>query len=308
MQAIAIREFGGPDRLEMVEVPDPDVGPDDALIRVRAAGVGPWDTKLRAGVMGTDMPLPLVLGSECAGVVEHVGTGVVDVAVGDEVFAYAMQQGNYAELVAAPVAATAPKPRSLSFEEAAAVPVAGTTAHQAVAEELAMGSGETMLITAGAGGVGAFAVQLAAHQGVHVIATASRENHEFVRGLGAREVYAYRDEDFVAAIREAHPDGVDALFECVGGENFVRSIEAVRDGGRAVGIVPPVPEDPGRGIRTGFMFGRPDGARLRELARLIDAGALRVHLQEVFPLEEAARAHALVDSGHVRGKVVLRVG
>ena len=307
VKVVAIDEFGGPDRLKLMDLPEPEVGPDEVLIRVHAAGVGPWDTKTRAGVWGTEAPLPLVLGTESAGVVEQLGSDVTDFAVGDEVYAYAMQKGNYAELVAAPAAATAAKPRSLSFEEAAGLPVTGTAAHQVITEDLAVRSGETVLITGAAGGVGSLAVQLAARAGAHVIATAGEEDHEFVRSLGAEEAYAYLDTDFVAAIREAHPDGVDALFDCVSGENLAQSLDAVRDGGRAVGLVPPPPESPPRGITASFAFGRPDGARLREVARLIDEGELKVFVQETLPLAEAARAHELIESGHVRGKIVLRV-
>jgi NADPH:quinone reductase-like Zn-dependent oxidoreductase len=306
MAAAAIGGFGGPEVLELLEVPVPTLGDDDVLIRVYAAGVGPWDVKVRAGVMGTEYPLPLVLGSECAGVVEQVGANVSDFAPGDAVYAYALQGGTYAELVVAPAAVVAAKPHDATFAEAAALPVGATAAHQAILEDLAVRAGETVLVTGGAGGTGGFAVQIAAAAGAHVISTARPDSHEYVRSLGASEVYDYAD-DFVREILERHPEGVDALLECVGGENLARSLDAVRDGGRAATLVPPAPEAPVRGIAVQFVFARPDGERLAEVARLVDSGSLKVHLSQVFALADVASAHRSLESGTMRGKIVLQL-
>jgi NADPH:quinone reductase-like Zn-dependent oxidoreductase len=284
VKGVAIRSFGGPEVLELMELDAPEPASDDVLVSVRASGVGPWDTKLRAGLVGTDYPLPWVIGSECAGVVE---------ATGEEVFSWAHIRGTYAELVAVPTAWVAPKPPSLSYEEAAALPLAGSTAHQVVTESLALAPGETLLVTGASGGVGGFAVQIAAAVGVRVIALARPESHEFVRDLGADEAIAGPDG---AA-------GVDALLDCVGGEMLPRALTALGEGGRAVTLMPPEVEDG----RVAFVWAQPDSGRLRELAHLVESGKLRVELEEVLPLDEAARAHELIEAGGRRGKIVLRV-
>lgn len=310
MRAAAIRALGGADQIQLIELPIPEPNADEVLIRVRAAGVGLWDAKVRQHNMaGNEAPrFPLVLGWECAGVVERTGAGVRQLAPGDEVFAYAFRRGAYAEFVLCPETAAAPKPRSLSFEQAAAVPISGITAHQVIVEDLNVRAGETVLITAGAGGTGVFAIQLAAARGARVITTASEQNFDFLRDLGAGETVDYHRDDWPEAIRVGSGGGVDALLECIGGENFDCSLRAVRGGGRAVSIVgPPSPGAPDN-VDVKAIFGRPDAGRLRELARLIDAGELRVVVQEALPLAEAARAHQLVEAGHVRGKLVLVVG
>lgn len=247
-------------------------------------------------------------GFEPAGVVEAVGGDVEDFSEGDEVFAYRFPGGGYAEYLAAGVGITARKPGSLSFEETAGVPVAGTTAHQGLTDELGVQEGETVLITGASGGVGTMAVQIAANiLGARVIGTASARNHEYLRELGAADAVDYND-DWVSAIKEMAPDGVDAVLECAGGETLERSLETVKDNGRVAYIVPVEEElEPPRGISTHFFSAQPNGDRLAALASMFDAGQLRMNLQEVVPLEEAARAHEIVEEGHTRGKIVLGV-
>ena len=308
MRAIAIEEFGGSEKLQVVDLPTPEPGSDEVLIRVRAAGVGPWDVMSRQGVFG-DREFPFVPGFEPAGVVEAVGGDVEDFSEGDEVFAYRFPGGGYAEYVAAAQSITARKPASLSFEEAAGLPVAGTTAHQGLVDELGVQGGETVLITGASGGVGSMAVQIAANiLGARVIGTASTRNHEYLRELGAEEAIDYNG-DWVTVVREVAPDGVDAVLECAGGDTLERSFETLKDGGRAAYIVPVEEEpEPPRGISAHFFSAQPDGGRLSALASMFDAGQLQMNLQEVVPLEEAARAHEIVEEGHTRGKVVLSVG
>lgn len=307
MRAIAIEEFGDSDKLQLVDLPTPEPGSDEVLVRVRAAGVGLWDAMSRQGVFG-DREFPFVPGFEPAGVIEAVGGDVEDFSEGDEVYAYRFPGGGYAEYVAVSQGVTARKPVSLSFEEAAGLPVAGTTAHQGLVDELGVQEGETVLITGASGGVGTMAVQIAANiLGAHVIGTASTRNHEYLRELGAEEAIDYNG-DWVTVVREVAPEGVDAVLECAGGETLERSFETLRDEGRAAYIVPVEEEpDPPRGISAHFFSARPDGGRLSALASMFDAGQLRMNLQEVVPLEEAARAHEIVEEGHTRGKVVLRV-
>ena len=305
MRAITIEGFGGTDRLKLVNLPAPEPGPDDVLVRVRAAGVGPWDAKTREGLFGK-RSFPHVLGVEASGIVEGAGENVVDLHVGDEVYVYSGRC--YAEYVAAPAQKVARKPASLSFEEAAGVPVAGSTAYQGIVEEIRLKEGETVLVSGAAGGVGTMAVQLTASLRTHVLGTASPRNHDYLRSLGAAEAIDYHG-DWVAAVRTVAPDGVDAVFDCVGGETFRRSFEAVRDGGRVVTIVAFSEEvEPGRGITHHAFSARAERRKLEKLSEMFDAGKLRMEIEEVLPLEEAAKAHERVEAGHTRGKIVLEVG
>lgn len=305
MRAIAIEGFGGRDRLKLVEQPTPEPGPDDVLVRVRAAGVGPWDIKTREGVFG-ERSFPYVLGMEASGIVEGAGENVADLREGDELYVYS--GGCYAEYVTAPAQKVARKPASLSFEEAAGVPVAGSTAYQGIAEKVGLKEGETVLIAGAAGGVGTMAVQIAASLGARVLGTASPPNHDYLLSLGAAEAIDYHG-DWVADVRTIAPDGVDAVFDCVGGETFRRSFDVVRDGGRVVTIVAFGEEvEPGRGITHYAFSARAERRKLEKLSEMFDADKLRVEIEDVLPLEEAAKAHERVEAGHTRGKIVLRVG
>jgi NADPH:quinone reductase-like Zn-dependent oxidoreductase len=308
MLAVAIERYGGPEELALMELSSPEPRDGDVLVRVDAAGVGLWDAKVRRGEAGRDHEFPLILGWEAAGSVERVGPGVSTLRPGDRVFTYAFGRGAYAELVAAPAEQTALAPERADAAVAAALPICGITAHQAITEDLDVRAGERVLITAGAGGTGALAIQLAAARGAEVIATASARNRGFCESLGAAHVIDYTRENVEDAVRSRYREGVDALLECVGGENFDRSIRAVRRGGRAVGLVDEPPGGTPDGVRVTAISGRPSASRLAELARLYDAGELRLEVQETYPLAAAARAHAAVEAGHVRGKLVLTVG
>lgn len=317
MRAIALNEWGGRDRLELMDLPDPKVGPDTVLIDARAAGVNPVDFKIREGYLAELLPhhFPLILGWDVAGVVAAVGPAVTGFAAGDEVYSYcrkpSLEEGTYAERVAVQARHVAAKPSSLDFTQAAAVPLAGLTAYQALFDALELQSGESVLIQAAAGGVGSFAVQLAARAGAHVIGTASARNHEHVRELGAAEVIDYTQTDVAEAIRGNHPEGVDAVFDMVGGETLTNGFEMLRDGGRLASIAQPPAlgeEQQQRGLSARYVFVEPRGDQLAELARAIDAGELAVHVEEVLPLERAADAHERLEAGHVRGKLVLSVG
>lgn len=297
MRAVAIHEFGGREQLGVEELPDPKLLPDGIRIRIRAAGINPVDWKTREGRQAQRFPhvFPVVLGWDASGVVEEAGPAAVGFEPGDEVFAYCRKhfigEGTYAEQVVVPDSFVARKPERLSFEEAAAVPLAALTARQCLLEKLELRSGETILVHAAAGGVGHFAVQLAAALGARPIGTAREENHEFLRSLGAVECIDYRSGDL--------PKQVDCVLDTIGGETLERSFE-IAD--RVCSIVQPIS---GRG--RFYHYVRPDGAGLAELARLLDQEAVRVEVQETFPLEEAAGAHELLEAGHVRGKIALRV-
>lgn len=313
MRAITIDAFGGTDRLTLSDRPDPKLGPDGVLVGVRAAGVNPVDYKIREGNLDAAFPhhFPLICGWDVAGVVEAVGPAVRDLAVGDEVYAYARKteiaEGTYAERVSLPATMVARKPESMSFVEAAAVPLAGLTAYQALTEGLVLAAGETVLITAAAGGVGHFGVQIAHALGATVIGTASEGNHDFVRGLGAASVVDYTGGGVADAVRAEHPDGIDAVHDLVGGDAQADARGALREGGRIASNVDTDPAKDTPGITGRYCFVRPSAAELGELARMADDGRLRVEIAETFGLERAADAHTRLEEGHVRGKLVLEI-
>ena len=315
MKAIAITAYGGREQLTMMELPDPVPGPGEVLIRIRAAGVNPVDHKVRRGLLATRMPnlFPLIIGLECAGEVSAVGPGVTRVRVGDAVMAYArkefLRDGTYAEFIALPETSVSRKPAGLSFEQAAVLPLAGLTSYQALHEFGGLAAGQTVLIHAGAGGTGGYGLQLARHAGARVITTARAVNHDYVRARGADAAVDYTQEDFRVAVRRWAPGGVDLAYDTLGGEVQVRSAEVVRPGGLLVSLIAFADASAlqARGIRTQYLFVRPQAAQLDELARLAEAGVVTPDVTAVLPLADAARAHEMIESGHTRGKIALRV-
>ncbi|MFF8714790.1 NADP-dependent oxidoreductase [Streptomyces sp. NPDC015184] len=307
MKAISYSRYGGAEVLEYGERPDPKVGPDTVLVKVRAAAVNPVDWKAREGHLDPvlDAVFPVIPGWDVSGVVVQPGIGVEEFAVGDEVIGYAREdflcRGTLAEYVAAPVRALARKPRNLSFEEAAGLPLAGLTAYQVLHRALKVQGGDTVLVHAAAGGVGSFAVQLARHVGARVIGTASEHNHDHVRRLGGEPV-TYGD-GLADRLRELAPDGVDAAFDTVGGEALRISAEVLRPGGRLASVVDA--EVFSYGGRYAYV--RPDAGDLAHLAELAEQGVVTVHVDRVFPLAEAAEAHRLNEQGRTRGKIVVTV-
>ncbi|MEV0848554.1 NADP-dependent oxidoreductase [Streptomyces sp. NPDC049954] len=314
MRAIVQTEFGGPEVLTPTRVPRPEPVPTEVLVRVRAAGVNPVDGKTRQG-LGAAAALakpPLVPGWDVAGVVEEVGAGVTVLRPGDEVFGmpwFPRPAGAYAEYVTAPARQFARKPAGLSFEQAGALPLASLTAWQALVDTARLRRGERLLVHAGAGGVGHLAVQLAHHLGAHVIATASASRHAWLRSLGADEVLDYRTTRF-----EDEVAGVDTVLDLVGPKDDTseRSLRVLRPGGLLV----TAPSGGGTeiheraaeaGLRSTGILVEPDGAALTRIAQLVEKGALRVHVDDVHPLEDAAAAHTRLEAGGTRGKLVLSV-
>jgi NADPH:quinone reductase-like Zn-dependent oxidoreductase len=308
MRAAVIREFGEPSVVEVDEVDDPLVGPDGVLVSVRAAGVNPVDWKIVAGGLRGAYPhhLPLIPGWDVAGVVEAVGPSVTEFTPGDAVLGYArkdhVQHGTYAEKVTVPVRALARIPAGLGFAPAAALPLAGLTAEQLL-DATEVGDGDTVLVHNAAGGVGTFAVQLAAMRGARVIGTASERRHEYVRSLGAEPV-EYGD-GLVGRVREIAPDGVDVALDLVGGDALDASSELLGERGRAGSVI-----DPGAVAELGgrYVFVRPDAVMLTRLVEHVAAGRLRVEVTETFSLERAAEALARSKEGHAHGKLVVTVG
>jgi len=313
MKAIAINEFGGPDKLQLIDLPVPEVKEGEILVQVKAAGVNPVDWKIRQGYL-KDLfthEFPVILGWDAAGVVKEVGNGVTRFKQGDEIFAYCRKPivhgGAYAEYILLEEEHAAIKPKNISFDEAASIPLAALTAYQSLFDAAKLQPGETILIHAAAGGVGGFGVQLAKDHGAVVWATASGGNKKYVQDLGASEVVDYTQVNFGEAVFSKHPGGVDVVFDCLGGEVLQKSAAVVKKSGRLITIV----DDPTglarSDIHKEFVFVAPNSAQLTELARMVEQGRLKTSLSQVFPfgLEEARKAHELSESGHTRGKMVL---
>ncbi|WP_371481449.1 NADP-dependent oxidoreductase [Kitasatospora sp. NBC_00315] len=307
MKAITYRTYGGPDVLVYGDVPEPKLGADAVLVKVRAASVNPVDWKIQAGYLDSvmDTVFPVIPGWDVAGVVERVGVGVTEFAPGDEVIGYVREdmvgRGTFAEYVAAPVRTLARKPAALDFEQAAGLPLAGLTAYQALTRALEVKPGQSVLVHAAAGGVGSLAVQIAVALGARVIGTAGEHNQDYLRGLGAEPV-TY-GEGLADRVRALAPGGVDAVLDLIGGDALQISPGLLAEGGRLASIAD------GAVLALGgqYVFVRPDGGDLTALAALADSGRLRVEVAATFPLERAADAQRLNAGGHTRGKVVVTV-
>ena len=313
MKAITLDRFGGRDVLKLTNQPLPEIGPQDILIHVKAAGVNPVDWKIREGLLQGRLPhqFPIILGWEASGVVKKVGEKVTRFKMGDPVMSYTrkdvIQGGAYAEYVSVPEKNATKKPENLSFEEAAALPLAGLTAYQSLFDALKLKSGETILIHAGAGGVGGFAIQLAKNTGAHIITTASSYNHEYVRSLGAEVVIDYNKENFAEIIDQKFPNGLDTVYDTYGEPVQDKSISILKKGGRFCSIleIPNADIYKNQGYKISYVFVSPNAVQLEELGELACKGRLKITITHIFPLEEAKRAHEQSETGHTRGKIIL---
>ena len=309
MRAISQDTHGTPEVLEQVLLPRPAPGPGQILVAVRAAGVNPTDWKHRAAGLFLGR-LPLVLGWDVSGVVEAVGFGVTLFKPGDEVFGmlpYPHGVGSHAEYVTGPARAFAHKPAGIDHIQAGALPLAALTAYQAIADTAAVHAGQRVLVHAAAGGVGHLAVQIAKSRGAYVIGTASAPKHDFVRSLGADEVVDYRSTDFRDAVQD-----VDMVLDPLSGDTRARSLDVLRPGGILVSLLPGTdPEEAAkaaaREVRVETLLVEADHAGMNAVADLVASGSLRAHIEAVFPLADAAKAHALGETGRTTGKIVLTV-
>ncbi len=299
MKAALFNQFGGPEVLEIAELPDPHPGPGQVRIAVRAAGVNASDWKKRSGLM--DEELPQTMGHEAAGVVDELGEGVADVAVGDRVFGFDVEGAAQAEL--AVLSYWAPIPPSLDFPGAAALPAAIETATRSL-DTLGVGSGSTLLVNGASGSVGSAAVQLAVARGARVIGTAGPANHDYLRSLGAEPV-AY-GAGLVERVRAIAPDGVDVALDVAGSGVLPELIELAGSPEQVVTIA-----DFAGAQQYGVAFSRGDAGRalyaLDEIGELIESGRFSLPAIQAFPLAEVAAAHRIGEDGHVRGKLVLLV-
>jgi NADPH:quinone reductase-like Zn-dependent oxidoreductase len=306
MKAAFIERHGGPEVLKYGEMPDPVAAPGQVVVDIVAASVNGADWKVRDGKSGQLSRFPYILGRDFSGTVSAIGDGVADLRIGDEVFAVCDvgQEGAYAEKIAIKAAIVAKKTPALSHVDAAALALAGLTAICTVEDTLKLKSGETILIQGGAGGVAAFAIQLAKHLGAHVITTASAANHDYVRTLGADEIIDYNAEDFTKMVKEC-----DAGFDTVGGDVAQRSFAVLKPGGRAAFIAsgPQAPK-PDRSDVTALRpsVGR-DRPHLERIVELVKIGAVRPPEVTRYKLSEAVAAHEVSQSRHFRGKLVFVV-
>jgi NADPH:quinone reductase-like Zn-dependent oxidoreductase len=308
MLAWRVHRFGPPEAMSLERIPRPDPGRSEVLVHVHAAGVGPWDGWIRAGKSALPQPLPLTPGSDLSGTVAALGSGVSGMAVGDEVFGVTNTQfvGAYAEYAVASVGMLAEKPRSLSFAEAASVPVVAVTAWQGLFEHARLEAGQTVVIHGAAGNVGAYAVQLARRAGLRSIATAGTKDIEYVRSLGADKVFDYHTQHFEDEVKDA-----DAVLDLVGGETQMRSFQVLRPGGRLISAVsqPDQQRAKDHAITAAFFLVDVTTERLRRIAELIDRGELETCVGAVLPLGDARDAHLMLEGRkpQPKGKIVLDV-
>lgn len=315
MKAVIINDFGGTEKLEIADVPKPEPEEGEVLVRIKAAGVNPVDYKIRSGLYKGRMPIemPVILGWDVAGIVEKNGFGASRFDPGEEVFAYArrkiIKNGTYAEYICLPESFLAYKPKSLSFEEAAGVPLAGLTAFQSLLQKGKLMKNERVLILGATGGVGSYAIQIAKNVGASVVAVASKKNIAYAISLGADDFIDYSEGKIKEEIEQRFPDKFDLVFDCVGKEMLDQAYEFVAPGGRLVSILGQVNQEKAEKYKVLFSyhFVEPNVKNLNQLTSWIGEGKFKVHLDEVFSLEEAAKAHKQIESGHTKGKLVLTV-
>lgn len=308
MKAWRVHSFGTPEAMRFETIDRPRPGPGEVLVKVRAAGVGPWDAWIRSGRSALPQPLPLTLGSDLAGEVHEVGPGSVELSAGEEVFGVTNKQflGAYAEYAVACASMLAKRPKSLTYVEAASVPVVAVTAWQALFEYARLGSGQRVLIHGAAGSVGSYAVQLAHGANVNVVATAASADMDYVRKLGAGEVIDYRSQRF-----EEHAREVDAVIDLVGGETQTRSFDVLHRDGKLISTVSPPDQRLAKNhnVHAEFFLVEVTTERLKRIAELLDRGKLKPEVGAVLPLSDARKAHMMLegDISRPRGKIVLSV-
>jgi len=308
MKAVRIHEYGGPEVLVYEDAPQPQAGKGDVLVQVYAAGINPVDWKVRQGLAKDRLHhhFPLILGWDVSGVVEAVGRGVRGLKAGDEVYSRPdiMRDGAYAEYITIDQSLVALKPVMIDHVHAAGIPLASMTAWQALFDAGGLSAGQRVLIHGASGGVGTFAVQLAKWKGAYIIGTASARNQELLRELGADGTIDYQSVAFEAVVRD-----VDMVLDTIGGDTQERSWSVLKKDGILVSIIsPPSPQKAAaHGVRQAYVLLEPKLTQLQQITTLVDSGELRCVVDTVLPLAEARRAHEIGQSGHARGKIILKV-
>jgi len=308
MKAMVVHEFGGPEVMKYEDAPRPEPKDDEILVRVMAAAVNPVDSYVRQGMFakrGMDNR-PAIIGYDISGVVEKTGTNAKKFKAGDKVYSYlsVMRGGGYAEFAIAKESETALKPKNINFEEAAAVPLAATTAWQSLVDEAKLNAGQTVLVHGGSGGVGSFAIQIAKSRGVKVIATASTAHQDLLKQLQVDQAIDYTTTKFEDMVKD-----VDVVLNCVRAEALARSYGVVKKGGIIVSITdePDQTECAKHGIRGSRLGAHPDANVLEELTKLIEAGKMKPIVSQTLPLADASKAHQQIETHHTLGKIVLKV-
>jgi NADPH:quinone reductase-like Zn-dependent oxidoreductase len=311
MKAAQINKYGSTKDVEINQnARKPLLTTGHLIVQVYAAGVNPVDWKICEGLLKErlDLQFPITLGMDFSGVVREVGEGVSEFKEGDEVYGqssiFNSESGAFAELVAVDKKRTAHKPKKISYEEAAAVPLAAVSAWQGLVDHMHLTKGQKILIHGGTGGIGGFAIQLAKHLGAYVATTVSADNKQQAKDLGADEVIDYKNEAFEDLLHD-----YDAVFDTVGGETYVKSFKVLKNGGVIVSLLEHHrPElNATNSIRAISEFTQVNGDRLEKVAELIDKGILKIHIDKAFPLDKASKALEYMKTGHPRGKVVLKI-
>lgn len=303
------------EKLKLSEVPALPPADNEVQIQILYAAVNPVDWKIREGLLKSRMPyeFPIILGWDAAGKISAIGKNVKNFKVGDEVYAYCrkptIKWGTYAEFVNLDAVNIALKPKKINFAEAASIPLAGLTAWQALFNKAFLKKGETILIHAGAGGVGSLAIQFAKNTGAIVYTTASHDNFAYVKKLGADEVIDYKKDNFVNKIKSLNPDGVDVVFDTVGGNTLHESLKVLKRGGRIVSLLDQIPEEESKKykVHASYLFVSPNGQELKLIADLIDQAKVQPPKIEEMPLKDAALAQEKLRKGMGGGKIVLKV-
>jgi NADPH:quinone reductase-like Zn-dependent oxidoreductase len=315
MKSISAEQFGSAELLTLIDAPMPEPSIGEVRVKVKAAGVNPLDVQTRRGDYSDYVTTPLKLGVEISGVIDALGDGVIDFAVGDEVF-YSVRvlenEGGYAEYHTERAELIAKKPSSLSFVEAAAMPIAASTAWVCLVERGRLQSGDRVLILGGSGGVGQFALQIAHNAGAYVVTSVSQQATEFARSLGADETVDYRSAKIWETLKQKAPEGFDIIVDLIGGDAIQQSLALLAPGGRVVSIVD---QPQAQNLYAGWdanaeihlVFLTPSAQRLTRLGSLADRGLLKSVVERTLPLEDAGKAHQLIEEGGRKGKLVLTI-
>ena len=310
MKAAIYREFGGADKIEVTTVDVPEVKEGEVLVRVKAAGVNPVDAAVREGYLKDYLPytFPIIPGWDVAGVIEERGFSARRFEVGDAVYAYArrpvVQHGTFAEYIVIPESYLSAKPESLSFEEAAGIPLVGLTAYQSLFDAGKLQQGQTVLLLGGSGGVGSLGIQLAKAAGATVIGVASEKNHAFMKELGADHTIDYKNQNVGTAAKEIAPDGVDLIFDCASGETLQQSLSALKPSGKLVSILNQG-QDLDKSLDFTYVFVEPNSSQLDILRDHAEAGQLKVHVSHNYTLDQTAEALNQIQTMHTKGKIVI---
>jgi len=310
MKAAVYEQFGGPESIKIDNIDISELQEGEVLVRIKAAGVNPVDDAVREGYLKDFLPtrFPVIAGWDMAGVVEERGFSARRFNEGDEVYAYArrpvVHYGTFAEYIVIPESYLAKRPRNMSWEEAAGIPLVGLTAYQSLFDAGNLQENQTVLILGASGGVGTMAIQLAKAKGARVIGVASEKNHSYMKELGADYTITYQNTHVGEAVKEVLPDGVDLIFDCTSGETLTQSLPALKPSGKLVSIL-----NHGEGldpqVQFAYVFVEPNASQLDRLREMAEAGELQVHVSKTYTLDQTAEALEQVHSLHTRGKLVI---